>query len=50
MNVKLDKSELKYENLINYRICEELYITFKIMKKYNSLLCRNNKALFNLSS
>ena len=47
MSVELDKSELQYENLINYRICEELYISFKILKKYNSFgnMCRGFKEL-----
>tara|TARA_R110001592_G_scaffold357332_1_gene660233 strand:+ start:484 stop:834 length:351 start_codon:yes stop_codon:yes gene_type:complete len=44
---KLDTSKLKYENLINYRICEELYISFKVMGKYNSFdkMCTNFKEL-----
>ena len=47
MSIELDKSELQYKNLINYRICEELYISFKVMKKYNSFdnMCKNFKEL-----
>ena len=46
---KLDNSKLKYDNLINYRICEELYISFKEMKKYALFgnMCNNFKELIN---
>tara|TARA_R100001015_G_C4569621_1_gene127926 strand:+ start:236 stop:589 length:354 start_codon:yes stop_codon:yes gene_type:complete len=44
---ELDASKLKYDNLINYRICEELFISFKKMKKYNSFssMCNNFREL-----
>tara|TARA_Y100000592_G_scaffold55519_1_gene87340 strand:+ start:28983 stop:29354 length:372 start_codon:yes stop_codon:yes gene_type:complete len=44
---ELDTSKLKYDNLINYRICEELFISFKKMKKYNSFnsMCNNFREL-----